>query len=40
MVVISLGPPLAETLLYMQLQKHLSDEGHPYHKFSTGQWYI
>ncbi|XP_014495754.1 insulin-degrading enzyme-like 1, peroxisomal [Vigna radiata var. radiata] len=21
-----------------QLQKHLSDEGHPYHKFSTGNW--
>lgn len=21
---------------YMQLQKHLSDEVHPYHKFSTG----
>ena len=22
---------------YVQLQKHLSMEGHPYHKFSTGQ---
>ncbi|CAI9301344.1 unnamed protein product [Lactuca saligna] len=21
-----------------QLQKHLSEEGHPYHKFSTGNW--
>ncbi|KAJ9181087.1 hypothetical protein P3X46_009254 [Hevea brasiliensis] len=21
-----------------QLHKHLSDEGHPYHKFSTGNW--
>ncbi|EEF30307.1 insulin-degrading enzyme-like 1, peroxisomal [Ricinus communis] len=21
-----------------QLQKHLSDEGHPYHKFGTGNW--
>ncbi|KDP26057.1 hypothetical protein JCGZ_21090 [Jatropha curcas] len=21
-----------------QLQKHLSDKGHPYHKFSTGNW--
>ncbi|KAI4330509.1 hypothetical protein MLD38_028795 [Melastoma candidum] len=26
------------TLALMQLQKHLSSEGHPFHKFDTGNW--
>ncbi|KAD0702505.1 hypothetical protein E3N88_43836 [Mikania micrantha] len=29
---------LADAWRINQLQKHLSAEGHPYHKFSTGNW--
>ncbi|KAJ8755593.1 hypothetical protein K2173_022172 [Erythroxylum novogranatense] len=29
---------LSDTWRMNQLQKHISDEGHPYHKFSTGNW--
>lgn len=29
-----------EICYFVQLQKHLSMEGHPYHKFSTGQGFV
>ncbi|XP_050230326.1 insulin-degrading enzyme-like 1, peroxisomal [Mercurialis annua] len=29
---------LSDSWRMNQLQKHLSDEGHPFHKFSTGNW--